>query len=90
MYSLGIIFFEMVFQMDTGMERVNTIRGLRTADIRFPQSLASKYEKEREIIYQLLDHNPAKRPSARELLNSKLVPAPHKDEIVRETLQEHY
>lgn len=88
MYSLGIIFFEMVFQMDTGMERVNTIRGLRTADIRFPQSfLASKYEKEREIIYQLLDHNPAKRPSARELLNSKLVPAPHKDEIVRETLQ---
>lgn len=88
MYSLGIIFFEMVFPMDTGMERVNTIRGLRTANIRFPQSfLKSKYEQEREIIYQLLDHNPAKRPSARELLDSKLVPAPHEDEIVRETLQ---
>lgn len=88
MYSMGIIFFEMVFPMETAMERVQILRGLRTVDIRFPlEFLISRYENEREIISRLLDHTPSQRPTARELLDSKLVPAPHKDEMIRETVQ---
>lgn len=88
MYSMGIIFFEMVFPMETTMERVQILRGLRTADVRYPQAFSTtRYENEREIVCKLLDHKPGRRPTARELLDSKLIPAPQKDEMIRETLQ---
>lgn len=88
MYSLGIIFFEMVFPMRTGMERASIIRNLRTSDIRIPSSFSTKkYDSERSIVKSLLNHSPNQRPSARELLTSGLIPLPQKDEIVKEVLQ---
>lgn len=36
MYSLGIIFFEMIYSFSTGMERVNILKKLRSVSIEFP------------------------------------------------------
>lgn len=88
MYSMGIIFFEMVYHMATGSERLHTLRELRKPSITCPGPfMTHRYDTEREIVTRLVDHRPAKRPSARELLDSKLIPAPQKDEMIRETLQ---
>lgn len=88
MYSLGIIFFEMIFPMETAMERVTILRGIRNIHIRFPKEfLTQQYTKEYQIVSQLIDHDPNKRPSAKELQKSPLIPTPHEDEIVEKTLQ---
>lgn len=88
MYSMGIIFFEMVYHMATGSERLHTLRELRKPSVTCPGPfMTHRYDTEREIVCKLVDHRPAKRPSARELLDSKLIPAPQKDEMIRETLQ---
>ncbi|XP_036323634.1 eIF-2-alpha kinase GCN2 [Rhagoletis pomonella] len=77
MYTLGIILFEMSqppFQ--TGMERVQTIVALRTTAIVIPDAMLSdnRYEKTVKILRCLLNHDPAQRPTAEELLSSDLVP----------------
>lgn len=88
MYSLGIIFFEMVFPIQTGMERVQIIKGLRQAPPSMPQSfLGKKFTVERSIVESLLDHNPTQRPSAAQLLQSGKIPVPQKDEMVKEALR---
>lgn len=88
MYSLGIIFFEMVYPMSTGMERVNILRDLRLSTVEFPEPFKSKkYDTERRIIRSLLDHSPVNRPSARELLHSGLVPFLQEDEAVQEVMR---
>lgn len=43
-YSLGIIFFEMISNFDTGMERIKTITDLRSKDIIIPDNLLSNKE----------------------------------------------
>lgn len=88
MYSLGIIFFEMVFPMSTEMERVNTIRNLRKVSIEMPSAFLNKrYNAEREIVESLLAHNPAERPSAQELLVSSKIPLGPQDAAVKEALR---
>lgn len=88
MYSLGIIFFEMVFPMTTAMERGDTLRGIRSTTPRFPKEfLTQKYGREYQLVSRLVDHDPNKRPSAKELQMSSLVPTPHEDEIVEKTIQ---
>ena len=88
MYSLGIIFFEMVYSFSTGMERVNIIKDLRLPDIEFPADFdESKKKTEEKIIKLLLDHDPSKRPGARTLLNSGWLPVKHQDEALKEALK---
>lgn len=88
MYSLGIIFFEMVYPIATAMERISILRQLRLSSVEFPEPfMAKKYDVERGIIRSLLDHSPANRPSARELLSSGLVPFLQEDEAVQEVLR---
>lgn len=73
MYSLGVIFFEMVYGMDTMMERVKTLRSIR--DGKFPPSfLARKFSQQYSLIADLLQKTPASRPSARQLLESGRIP----------------
>lgn len=73
MYSLGVIFFEMVYGMDTVMERVKTIRNIRMG--KFPPSfLAKKYSQQYSLVADLLQKNPVDRPSARQLLDSGRIP----------------
>lgn len=88
MYSLGIIFFEMVFPLTTAMERVTILRGIRNVNMRFPKEfLVPKYSREYQLVSLLLDHDSGRRPSAKDLQDSPLVPTPHEDEILEKTLQ---
>lgn len=88
MYSLGIIFFEMVYQLGTGMERAMILNDLRLESIKFPENFSeSRQPTERKIIKLLLDHDPHKRPQASELLQSGLIPVEHQDIIIKEALK---
>uniref|UniRef100_W8B1Y4 non-specific serine/threonine protein kinase n=1 Tax=Ceratitis capitata TaxID=7213 RepID=W8B1Y4_CERCA len=96
MYTLGVILFEMAHQpFTTGMERVQTIMDLRTPAIVIPVYMLnnSKYDKTVQILRWLLNHDPAKRPTAEELLASDLVPPPPVEanilqEMIRTALKE--
>lgn len=87
LYSLGIIFFEMIYPLDTAMERYTAIRDLRTKSIVFPVDFDKKrLDVETKIIKLLLDHDPSKRPSAEGLLSSGLVRVQQQDDLMKEAL----
>ena len=76
-YSLGIIFFEMLSPpLNTGMERIKTIVALRQPEVNLPKEMVEdeKYKNEVQLLKWLLDHDPNKRPTSEELLQSELVP----------------
>lgn len=88
MYSLGIIFFEMCYPLATGMERAQILNNLRLVTVDFPSNFVdSKFKTEKKIIRLLLDHNPKKRPTATELLQSGWLPVEHQDHIIKEALK---
>lgn len=88
MYSLGIIFFEMIYPFSTGMERVNILKGLRSSSVEFPKDFdVNNLRIEKKIISLLLDHDPNKRPGAKALLNSGWLPVKHQDEVIKEALK---
>ncbi|CEP63771.1 serine/threonine-protein kinase GCN2 LALA0_S09e02124g [Lachancea lanzarotensis] len=88
MYSLGIIFFEMIYPFGTGMERVNVLKMLRTPEVVFPADFdGNKLAVEKKIIRELLDHDPSKRPNAQKLLRSGLLPVKHHDDVMRDALR---
>ncbi|KAK1338915.1 hypothetical protein QTO34_019583 [Cnephaeus nilssonii] len=65
LFSLGIIFFEMsYYPMVTASERIFVLNQLR----------------DKSVISWLLNHDPAKRPTATELLKSELLPPPQMEE----------
>ena len=87
MYSLGIIFFEMIYPFSTVMERVDTLRNLRSPAIEFPSDFDhNKMKTEKKVIGMLLDNGPQKRPEASMLLNSGWLPMNHQDEVIQEAL----
>lgn len=78
-YSLGIIFFEMCYRpFSTDMERHKTLMNLRCASrILFPDDFINKKTAQRQkvtLIRDLLQHNPADRPSASEILEKEYIP----------------
>ncbi|CAL1531308.1 unnamed protein product [Lymnaea stagnalis] len=92
-YSLGIIFFEMCYKCQTtGMERVRIINNLRQANILLPDDFNSEeFGNQAKIIRWLLNHDPALRPTSKELLSSDLLPPPlmqetELSEILRSTI----
>ncbi|CCD24060.1 serine/threonine-protein kinase GCN2 NDAI_0C04000 [Naumovozyma dairenensis CBS 421] len=88
MYSLGIIFFEMVYPFSTGMERVNILKDLRLPSVDFPSDFDyTKMKTEKKIIKLLLDHDPTRRPGARKLLDSGWLPVKHQEEVIKEALK---
>lgn len=64
LYSLGVIFFEMCFPLETAMERAFLLRDLRSPQITFPSSWPASKSQQAKIIQQLLQHEPSKRPRA--------------------------
>ncbi|XP_072425462.1 eIF-2-alpha kinase GCN2-like isoform X2 [Chiloscyllium punctatum] len=82
LFSLGIIFFEMSYHpMDTTSERISVLSKLRMPTIEFPEDFEEeRCSKQRLIIGWLLNHDPAKRPTAVELLKSKHLPPPQMEE----------
>ncbi|EPQ30765.1 uncharacterized protein PFL1_01666 [Pseudozyma flocculosa PF-1] len=90
-YSLGIIFFEMLASQAvyrTGMERILLIRELRNPTVSFPAAWPrAKLDKQTALIKQMLDHNPDRRPSPLEILRSDLLPPKMEDEYIEECLR---
>ncbi|XP_064415795.1 eIF-2-alpha kinase GCN2 [Latimeria chalumnae] len=93
LFSLGIIFFEMSYHpMSTASERISVLSNLRLPNIEFPEDFDDiQHEKQQIVISWLLNHDPAKRPSAVELLKSELLPPPEMEaselhEVLQHTL----
>jgi len=73
-YSLGIIFFEMLHpKFSTGSERAEVLSKLRETG-KCPPSFPVTFEKEREIIEWMLQLDPEKRPTSEQLLASEYMP----------------
>ncbi|KAL8803587.1 MAG: hypothetical protein Q9182_003092 [Xanthomendoza sp. 2 TL-2023] len=72
MFSLGIIFFEMNYRMETGMERVHTLSTLCEPNPVLPVAFSkdSAKAKQAQIIQSLVNHNPKLRPSSSDLLRA--------------------
>ncbi|XP_066464517.1 eIF-2-alpha kinase GCN2 isoform X2 [Eleutherodactylus coqui] len=82
LFSLGIILFEMSYiPMDTSSERISVLSMLRQPSIVFPNDFEKpETEKQRKVITWLLNHDPATRPTAMELLKCDLLPPPQLEE----------
>ncbi|XP_075700939.1 eIF-2-alpha kinase GCN2 [Rhinoderma darwinii] len=82
LFSLGIILFEMSHRpMDTSSERISVLSMLRQPSIVFPNDFEKpETEKQRKVITWLLNHDPATRPTAMELLKCDLLPPPQLEE----------
>lgn len=77
LFSLGIIFFEMSYHpMVTASERIFVLNQLRDpTSPKFPEDFDDgEHTKQKSVISWLLNHDPAKRPTATELLKSELLP----------------
>uniref|UniRef100_A0A8C9MBY1 eIF-2-alpha kinase GCN2 n=1 Tax=Panthera tigris altaica TaxID=74533 RepID=A0A8C9MBY1_PANTA len=83
LFSLGIIFFEMSYHpMVTASERIFVLNQLRDpTSPKFPEDFDDgENTKQKSVISWLLNHDPAKRPTATELLKSELLPPPQMEE----------
>ncbi|GAB1865561.1 Nuclear pore complex protein Nup155 [Camponotus japonicus] len=60
-YSLGIIFFELLIPFFTDMERIVALSNLKKSI--FPKDFAKNYSAEYHLLKMMLDENPAKRPT---------------------------
>lgn len=60
-YSLGIIFFELLIPFFTDMERIVELSNLKKSI--FPKDFAEKYSAEYNLLKMMLDEDPAKRPT---------------------------
>lgn len=75
-YSLGIIYFEMLYPFSTGHERIIKLQDLRKKSITMPADVDNHLTKEDiELIRLLLTHDVAARPTSEKLLTSNLLPS---------------
>lgn len=75
-YSLGIIYFEMLYPFKTGHERINTLQDLRLKEIKMPNDVEVHLSREdSELIQLLLTHDVAARPTSEKLSTSNLLPS---------------
>jgi len=68
MYSLGVIFFEMLYKMGTQMERHAVLKSLREGVC--PPGFESKFPIEAQFIRKMLAKNPEERMSIENLLSA--------------------
>lgn len=75
-YSLGIIYFEMLYPFKTGHERIIILQDLRKREIKMPQDVDELLTREDiELIRLLLTHDVAARPTSEKLSTSNLLPS---------------
>jgi len=60
-YSLGLIFFELLWPLGTQMEQVTVISQLRK--LKFPVGFVDKYPEEAVLLRKMLSRNPDERPT---------------------------
>ena len=70
-FALGVIFFELHHPFRTEMERAKVLEDLKKC--KFPQGFRDDAPTLIEFTEWLMAKNPAKRPSAKEIANSKLL-----------------
>ncbi|OON19407.1 kinase domain protein, partial [Opisthorchis viverrini] len=70
-FSLGLIFTELLIPFGTNMERIHTLTQAKLG--RLPHHFSQKHADERDFLLQLLNPLPTHRPSASEILNSSLL-----------------
>lgn len=81
MYSMGVLFFEMVTFFKSYSERGQVLEKLnQNPDKILPEFIEDSNQKQIAIVRLLVDHDPDKRPSATELLTSDLIPQPMEQE----------
>ncbi|KAJ3346986.1 hypothetical protein HDU83_002540 [Entophlyctis luteolus] len=102
-YSLGIVFFEMLYHCTTGMQRGKVLMDLRLPQILFPSGLDSrllsgadsnwadfdfkKLENAHNLLLLMLSHTPRERPTCQDLLESKYLPPKLEQDILSEALR---
>lgn len=71
-FSLGIVFFELLNPFTTAMERALALRDLKEKQT-FPPLFLRRHPKEAALIWSCLARDPSMRPSAWELAESELL-----------------
>ncbi|XP_076368926.1 pancreatic eIF-2alpha kinase [Tachypleus tridentatus] len=69
-FSLGLIFFELLMTFPTQMERIKILLKVKEQD--FPETFITEYHEECLFVKELLSPNPKNRPSAGEIKQHKL------------------
>ena len=88
LYSLGIILFEMSYQLQTGMERAHIVGELRQFHPKLPAAFDHPDKAlHGDIIKSLVTHKVSERPSSQELLQSGKIPSHVEDETIRAALR---
>uniref|UniRef100_A0A8C7FGM6 non-specific serine/threonine protein kinase n=1 Tax=Oncorhynchus kisutch TaxID=8019 RepID=A0A8C7FGM6_ONCKI len=89
LFSLGIILFEMSYRpMTTSSERISVLSQLRMVSLSSTENTDWGRGVRKDVIGWLLNHDPALRPTAQELLKSDLLPPPQMEESeLHEVLQ---
>lgn len=64
-FSLGLIFFELLWPFSTQMERIQDL--MNAKQLKFPDEFRKTYSSECKLIERLLSHSGDKRPSARDI-----------------------
>lgn len=85
MFSLGVIFFEICYPLNTGMQRAMVLQDLRNGN--FPSDFNPNYVNQRKIIQMLISSQPKDRPNSFELLRSDLLPPKLEDEYINECVR---
>jgi translation initiation factor 2-alpha kinase 4 len=72
--------------MTTGMERVQLLRDLRCPSIKLPSTWRGT-DRQTQILRWLLCHDPSKRASPADLLQSELLPSTGRNEAVESVVR---
>ena len=88
LYSLGIILFEMCYPpLATGMERIQVLTRLRSAEVCLPEDWEEVGSPQQSyLLAWLLDHDPLARPTSAELAQSDWLPPLLVEESTMQTL----
>ncbi|XP_076460361.1 eukaryotic translation initiation factor 2-alpha kinase 3-like [Babylonia areolata] len=70
-FSLGLIFLELLMPFSTGMERVTTLQKARKGA--FPEKFLREQPVEGDLVRQLTSINPQRRPTTEEILEHSLL-----------------
>lgn len=69
-FSLGLILFELLWALETQMERVRTLSDLRK--LKFPKAFKKSYSEEYHLIRRMLASDPSTRPAAADVKKHNL------------------
>eukprot|EP00736_Rhodelphis_marinus_P011289 Rmarinus@m.12205 len=85
-YSLGVILFEMSCPFRTYMERSDSLTRLRTTGA-FPDGFEESHPLGAQVIRWLVQKDPAARPTALEILHSRLLPPKEEEEYIEDIVR---